>query len=232
MLSAVAPVSVLPSQPAQKVVDVTVASKEPAVEGRNESTSNRPDVQQTAPARRGETKTNDTEQALQMASVVQQLRQRDQQVRAHEMAHLAAAGAYATSAAQYAYQTGPDGRKYAVGGEVGIDLSSERDPADTIRKMQIVQRAALAPADPSPQDMRVAAMAAQQMMQAQQALQKQRAESTTQADKAAVALQNMEQGAEQSTEEDRQESGTLKNVSITVRRLGGCSAGLGNTASA
>ncbi len=97
---------------------------------------------------------------------LERLRARDREVRAHEMAHLAAAGGYATSGMQLTYETGPDGRQYAVGGEVGIDVSPGRTPEETIAKMQVVQRAALAPAEPSPQDQRVAALAAQQMAQA------------------------------------------------------------------
>jgi len=50
---------------------------------------------------------------------------------------------------------------YAVSGEVKIDTSREKDPKDTIRKMQQAKRAALAPAQPSGQDRSVAAGASQ-----------------------------------------------------------------------
>jgi hypothetical protein len=91
-----------------------------------------------------------------------ELKQRDQEVKAHEQAHIAAGGAYARGSAQYEYEKGPDGRKYAVGGEVQIDTSKvPGDPEATIRKMQIVRSAALAPSNPSPQDRRVAAKATQ-----------------------------------------------------------------------
>ncbi|MBF0495961.1 MAG: hypothetical protein HQK58_05210 [Deltaproteobacteria bacterium] len=93
--------------------------------------------------------------------VVEQLRKRDQEVTTHEQAHMAAAGAYATSGATYTYETGPDGQSYAVGGEVSIDTSPVKgDPAATIMKMETIQRAALAPASPSGQDQKVAAAAA------------------------------------------------------------------------
>ncbi|MEM6825981.1 MAG: putative metalloprotease CJM1_0395 family protein, partial [Pseudomonadota bacterium] len=60
----------------------------------------------------------------------------------------------------YSYQTGPDGRQYAVGGEVPIDVSPvPDDPEATIAKMDVVKRAALAPAEPSTADRRVAAEA-------------------------------------------------------------------------
>lgn len=108
-------------------------------------------------------------QAYQQA--VLDLKSRDQHVKAHEQAHLSASGGYATSGASYTYQVGPDGRRYAVGGEVGIDTSPvEGDPAATIQKARIIQRAALAPSDPSSQDLRVHAQAVQMEIQASQQL--------------------------------------------------------------
>ena len=93
---------------------------------------------------------------------VEQLKKRDREVRAHEQAHLSAAGQYAIGGARYTYATGPDGTQYAVGGEVEIDTSEIRgDPEATARKMEQVRRAALAPLNPSPQDLRVAAEASQ-----------------------------------------------------------------------
>ena len=58
------------------------------------------------------------------------------------------------------YETGPDGQRYAVGGEVGIDTSAiPGDPEATLLKAQTVMRAAMAPAEPSAQDQLVAAAA-------------------------------------------------------------------------
>ena len=80
---------------------------------------------------------------------VAKLKQRDAEVRAHEQAHIAAGGHYVRGGANYEYQTGPDGKRYAVGGEVSIDTSPvPDDPQATITKMQTVRRAALAPAKP------------------------------------------------------------------------------------
>ncbi len=91
---------------------------------------------------------------------VRELRKADREVRAHERAHKGAAGPYATGGPSYEYTRGPDNRNYATSGEVKIDASKvEGDPQATIRKMQQVRRAALAPKDPSPQDRRVAAEA-------------------------------------------------------------------------
>jgi hypothetical protein len=109
--------------------------------------------------------------------VIAQLQARDREVRAHEQAHLSAAGPYATGGIKYDYQTGPDGNRYAVGGSVGIDVSPvPGDPEATIVKMQVVQRAALAPAEPSGQDIKVAAQAAQQASEARIELQTERTE--------------------------------------------------------
>ncbi|MBI2383957.1 MAG: hypothetical protein HYV18_07800 [Gammaproteobacteria bacterium] len=92
---------------------------------------------------------------------LRKLQSRDLQVRAHEQAHSAVGGAFA-GAPSYTLVRGPDGTLYAVGGEVDIDASPvPDDPAATIAKLRTVQAAALAPADPSPQDRRVAARAAQ-----------------------------------------------------------------------
>lgn len=97
---------------------------------------------------------------------VDELSQRDREVRAHEQAHARAGGAHA-GAPSYTFQQGPDGKRYAVGGEVQIDTSGERTPEATIRKMQTVIRAATAPADPSSQDLKVAQQARAQLAEAQ-----------------------------------------------------------------
>jgi hypothetical protein len=97
---------------------------------------------------------------------VDKLKARDREVRAHEQAHQAAGGQYA-GAASYTFQKGPDGRSYAVGGEVPIDASEIKgDPQATIDKMQQVKAAALAPVEPSGQDRKVAALADAKIAQA------------------------------------------------------------------
>ena len=100
---------------------------------------------------------------------VEKLRQRDTEVRAHEQAHIAAGGQYVKGGAKYSFQSGPDGKQYAVGGEVGIDSSPVKgNPQATIAKMEQIRRAALAPANPSGQDRGVAAAAASSEAQARQ----------------------------------------------------------------
>lgn len=107
--------------------------------------------------------------------VVAELQARDQEVRAHEGAHKAAGGSLA-GGMSLSYQTGPDGRRYAVGGEVSIDTGSERDPQATIAKMRQVIAAALAPAQPSAQDRAVAAAARAAMLAAERQLREQDAQ--------------------------------------------------------
>ncbi|MBD5781839.1 hypothetical protein IEN85_20225 [Pelagicoccus sp. NFK12] len=97
---------------------------------------------------------------------VEKLKQRDAEVRAHEQAHMAAAGSLAMGGPNYVYQTGPDGRQYAIGGNVKIDTSPGRTPEETERKAQQIRAAALAPSDPSPQDLKVAAAASSMEMEA------------------------------------------------------------------
>lgn len=105
-------------------------------------------------------------QQQQVQNVINQLKARDAEVRAHEMAHMAAAGGYARGMS-FTYQTGPDGKQYAIGGEVGIDTAPiAGDPEATLQKAMVIQRAALAPAEPSAQDQKVAQAASQMMTQA------------------------------------------------------------------
>src|SRR4051812_8023143 len=70
---------------------------------------------------------------------LKELKARDTEVRNHENAHQSAGGQFAGSPS-YTYQAGPDGRRYAIGGEVSIDVSPEKDPAATIAKMESVRR--------------------------------------------------------------------------------------------
>ncbi|PCI54533.1 MAG: hypothetical protein COB45_08225 [Gammaproteobacteria bacterium] len=108
---------------------------------------------------------------VQQERVINELQRRDKEVRSHELAHAAVGGSF-TGAPNYSFKTGPDGKKYAVSGEVSVDLSTVAgNPTATIAKMQKVHAAALAPANPSVQDTQVAANAIQIILQAQSELQ-------------------------------------------------------------
>ncbi len=109
-----------------------------------------------------------TNQALteEQRAQVQTLKNRDREVRAHEAAHMAAAGGLARGGAGYSYETGPDNRRYAVGGEVSIDTSPGNSAEETLQKAQIIRAAAQAPAKPSQQDLAIAASAGQMAAEA------------------------------------------------------------------
>jgi len=104
--------------------------------------------------------------AQKVNQIIQELRRIEQKVIAHEMAHKTVAGRYA-GAVHYTYTKGPDGKLYITGGEVSLDISEEAEPEETVKKMEIIEAAALAPADPSSQDIRVAQTAAIKRMQAE-----------------------------------------------------------------
>src|SRR5512140_2488477 len=78
-----------------------------------------------------------------------ELLEADAGVRAHEAAHLAAAGPAAAGGASYVYMMGPDGRLYAVGGSVKVDTSPvPGDPEATIRRARALIQAAFAVGQP------------------------------------------------------------------------------------
>jgi hypothetical protein len=121
---------------------------------------------------------------------VRELEQQDRETRARGQAHAAAIGTLG-GALTFTYQVGPDGRLYAVAGEVKIDTTAvSGDPEATLRKAQQIERAAFAPGDPSPEDRRAAAMAAALAARARQELARQSAESQEQNDKVQHVSEN------------------------------------------
>jgi|WetSurMetagenome_2_1015567.scaffolds.fasta_scaffold37302_4 hypothetical protein len=112
---------------------------------------------------------------------VQQLESQDREVRATQQAH-AAAAAGVGSVPTYSYRVGPDGRLYAVSGEVRIDTTPvPGDPEATLRKARQIEEAAFTPGDPSPEDRRAAAMAAALAARARQELARQQADKSQEA---------------------------------------------------
>ncbi|MFK7845883.1 MAG: putative metalloprotease CJM1_0395 family protein [Rhodothermales bacterium] len=110
---------------------------------------------------------------------IEELEKRDAEVKRHEQAHFQAGGKYANSP-KYEYQSGPDGKRYAVGGSVDIDMSEvPNDPQATLDKARVVKRAALAPEDPSVQDRKVARQADQMAAEAQRQISEERINSPT-----------------------------------------------------
>ena len=116
-----------------------------------------------------------------MRSRYNKLQQREKAVIAHEQAHKAVGGQY-VGPATYTYTEGPDKKNYISGGEVSIDVSDASTPQKTIPKMQQVRAAALAPMDPSAQDMSVAATATQKEADAQREVYAEQMEAAQQAE--------------------------------------------------
>ena len=131
----------------------------------------------------------------QEQALVQELELRDQEVRAHELAHKSA-GAGLTSAATFTYQQGPDGKQYAIGGEVQIQISPGSTPEETVRRAKQVIAAATAPANPSAADLRAAGMASrmEQEARAEQSVTQMetKEEATRQAKSEAQSLQEQQ----------------------------------------
>lgn len=92
---------------------------------------------------------------------IRKLKARDTEVKQHEQTHAASLGPYKSGGPKYTYETGPDGKRYATGGSVPVDLSPEQKPEQTMRKMQTIKRAAMAPSEPSSSDKQIASQATQ-----------------------------------------------------------------------
>ena len=114
---------------------------------------------------------NPNELSLDEKRLVKDLQARDTEVKAHEAAHQAAGGGM-TGAASFSYQQGPDGKMYAIGGEVSIATKGGSTPQEKIANARQIQAAAMAPANPSGQDFAVAASAKMMEIKAQQELVK------------------------------------------------------------
>ncbi len=125
--------------------------------------------------------TNNEQLTSEEQRQVEKLKERDREVRAHEQAHAAAAGNAATSGPHFEYETGPDGKRYAIGGEVNISIREGDTPEETIRNAEQARRAALAPADPSAQDRSVAAAASAMANEARRELLEEKMEGVTNA---------------------------------------------------
>lgn len=159
------------------------------------------------------------QQQLEIANLVQ----RDREVRTHEQAHAAVGGQYAGSPT-YSFRRGPDGQRYAVSGEVSIDTAPvPNDPEATLRKMDVVLRAALAPIEPSPQDRRVAAQAQAQAAQARVELAQLRREEADKAVEERKARDDIRSADETAPEQVRQAPSPAPDLDL-YRRLGELSA--------
>lgn len=137
----------------------------------NENTSSYLTGEEILASRPEKSSSSDKQLTEKEQKQIDELKARDREVKTHEQAHIAAGGSYVKGGATYDYQTGPDGKQYAVGGSVNIDTSPvDGDPEATIAKAQVVIKAALAPAEPSGQDQKVASAARQMMSEARKEL--------------------------------------------------------------
>jgi len=135
--------------------------------------------------------------------LVNELSARDAEVKRHEAAHQAA-GSGMTGAASYTYQQGPDGKMYAIGGEVSISMQSGATPEETIANARQVATAAMAASNPSPQDFAVASSARIMEMKAQQQLTQKQQEQ----------VQGKETYSNETTENDTQNLQGLSSIDI------------------
>lgn len=145
-------------QNSQKTFGATEAQNTPLNEATDEKESQNTDI--TAESPNGE-KLDSSEQQY-----VRELAAIDASVRAHEAAHIGAGAGVVSGGATFGYTRGPDGKMYATSGEVPISMKEGRTPEETIQNARQIVSAAMAPADPSPQDYKVAANAAQMEAQA------------------------------------------------------------------
>lgn len=97
----------------------------------------------------------------------------DMRVKSHEQRHLAVLGGLAASGINYNYIIGPNGRRFAVGGSIAVDLEPVHgNPRATIDKAQRLRAAAFAVGDSSIADKRVAAKAYRMEQEAREELKK------------------------------------------------------------
>lgn len=169
---------------------------------------------QNSEARPSDTQRSNQDLDTEQLALVRQLRGRDREVRAHEQAHAAVGGSLA-GAPNLSYTTGPDGRRYAVSGEVSIDAGAvSGDPAATVRKLDQVRRAALAPANPSSQDRSVASSASSSANQARGQIRVDRSRENTEARDTRDARAEATQETEESSVEKADRTNTISKPSL------------------
>lgn len=151
---------------------------------------------------------NDTTQLTnEEKAYLSELRGIDSKVRAHEAAHQS--GPAAVGGANFTYAKGPDGVMYAIGGEVPVSIETGSTPQESITNLQGVIATALAPADPSPQDLSIASRARVMMMQAQQELAQEIQEKVSESSGYTENAKDQYEQNSTTQEEDENESNTI-----------------------
>ncbi|MCL1115857.1 MULTISPECIES: putative metalloprotease CJM1_0395 family protein [Pseudomonadati] len=160
----------------QESVKQTEPQKQQAVQAESNQTNEQSDAEKAAEHAEKQVKAQQQKQVQAEQQIISELSKRDIEVKTHEQAHKGIGGMFAQSPS-FSYEKGPDGKRYAVDGEVQIDVGVIKgDPQATFNKMQKVYAAAMAPNQPSSADIRVAAEAVQKMNQAKAEMAEQRQE--------------------------------------------------------
>jgi len=177
--------------------EILVVEEDPASRSRFESKKAEKEKEQETQKVAESKKSSSTQELSEDEErLVKDLSSRDTEVRAHEAAHQAAGGGLA-GGASYSYQQGPDGRMYAIGGEVSISMPSGSSPEETVKNARQVAAAALAAGSPSPQDFSVASSAKVMEMKALQEITKQAQEELEGNTKYKEAAQNSLESTDQ-----------------------------------
>lgn len=145
-----------------------------------------------------------------------ELQSRDTEVRAHEAAHISAGGSAVSGGASFTYQKGPNGKMYAIGGEVPISLGGGNTPDEKIANAKAVKAGALAPASPSPQDLKVASSAAMLEAQALAQKAKESLEELQAKTKASEAYEGEKLSSQTSTTESKTVSESAKESEVAL----------------
>jgi|GEM_PF-1114383 len=101
-----------------------------------------------------------------------ELKKRDKEVKNHEAAHTGNPELQTIGTPSYSYVLGPDGKMYAVGGEVTISTGRISDPQDALRKAAALKKASLSSDNPSSADLAAASSASQMETEALQQIKK------------------------------------------------------------
>lgn len=106
---------------------------------------------------------------------IEQLRQREAEVRRKKLSKKIAAGNTADHVV-YEYSIGPDGKRYAVSGHVVFDTSEEDTPQETLKKARTLMQAAVISPNSSQSDIHIARKADELAKKAQKELIKENIE--------------------------------------------------------
>ena len=82
--------------------------------------------------------------------VLDKFKKTDADIKSHEQIH--ASIGQTTSPISYNYQEGPDGKMYAIGGQVRLDTSIPSDPKAAAFKLDMIEKAAAGPMNSSGAD--------------------------------------------------------------------------------